>query len=63
MNKFQDFPMTITENADGSFVIEWDENHPVTSIFNNWTEKNFLDMLMQACSDTIDQSELDIIEK
>lgn len=44
-----DFPMRVTEEEDGIFVIEWDETHPVTSLFNGWTEEDFTTMLMNAC--------------
>ena len=36
-----DFPLTVTENENGTFTLEWDENHPATAILNNWTEENF----------------------
>lgn len=29
-------------------TIEWDENHPVASILNNWTEQDFIDCLFDA---------------
>lgn len=50
MNKFPnpDFPLLVTEEEDGSFTLEWDENHPATSVFNNYTEKDFIDMMSDA---------------
>ena len=35
------YPVTVVENADGSFTIEWDENDPVTSQMNTWTKEDF----------------------
>lgn len=32
----------VTENEDGSFNISWDENSPTESIFNDWTEEDFI---------------------
>lgn len=43
------FPMRVTEEEDGVLVIEWDETHPATSLFNGWTEEDFTTMLMDAC--------------
>ena len=38
--------ISVTENDDGSFNISWDENDPAESIFNDWTEQDFIDYLM-----------------
>lgn len=53
-----DFPMTVTEEEDGSFTIEWDQNHPVTSYFNNFTEEDFVNMIMDACKKVLGKEEL-----
>ena len=37
----QMYPVTVIENEDGSFTIDWDENDPVTSQMNNWTKEDF----------------------
>jgi len=34
--------MKVTEEQDGSFTIDWDPNDPVESVFNTWTEKDFI---------------------
>lgn len=52
------FPFFMTEKEDGSWTFAWDENHPVTSVFNNWTEKDFLDMLINAARETIAKYEV-----
>ena len=36
------YPLTVTENRDGSFTIEWDEHDPVTAQMNTWTKTDFL---------------------
>ena len=38
-------PFTVTENYDGSFTFDWDDEHPVTSQLNTWTENDFLNCL------------------
>ena len=32
----------VTERGDGSFDIDWDQNDPVESIMNDWTESDFI---------------------
>ena len=49
-----DFPFFVTFEDDGSWTFDWDQNHPVTSVFNDWTEKDFMDMLINAAQETID---------
>jgi hypothetical protein len=46
---FSDFPMTVTMNEDESWLIEWDENDPRTAIFNDYTEDDFVKMIMDHC--------------
>jgi hypothetical protein len=56
-----EFPFSATEEADGSLAFEWDEWHPVTSVFNDWSEDDFINMLSDACSDILRQNE-DIVD-
>lgn len=35
----------VKELADNSFEISWDENDPLESIMNTWTENDFLDAI------------------
>jgi hypothetical protein len=35
----------VTENEDGSLTISWDENSPEESIFNDWTEEDFINAI------------------
>jgi hypothetical protein len=32
----------VTQEPDGSMTINWDENDPVESIMNDWTESDFI---------------------
>jgi hypothetical protein len=32
----------VTHNEDNTFTISWDENSPEESIFNTWTEEDFI---------------------
>ena len=52
-----DTPLTVLENEDGSFTIEWDENDPRTAIFNGWTEDDFIEMIRKAAEDEIIEHE------
>ena len=49
----ENLPLTVTENPDGTFTIEWDENDPRTSVLNGLTEDDFVDMIRKACEDEI----------
>ncbi|AIX24364.1 hypothetical protein AAJ62_gp020 [Synechococcus phage ACG-2014g] len=33
--------MNVKELPDGKLEIEWDENDPIESVLNNWTEEDF----------------------
>jgi uncharacterized protein YicC (UPF0701 family) len=33
------------ENEDGSFTISWDQNDPLESVLNDWTEKDFIEVI------------------
>ncbi len=35
----------VTEKENNSFEISWDENDPVESIMNTWTEQDFIDAI------------------
>lgn len=37
----------VTENDDGSFQISWDENDPVESMMNDWTEEDFIQVIRE----------------
>lgn len=37
----------VIENEDKSFTISWDETSPTESILNNWTEDDFIKVIME----------------
>ena len=37
--------LTVKENEDGSFTLEWDKNDPRYAMFNQFTEKQLTAML------------------
>ena len=37
----------VTEKKDGSFDIEWDQNDPRESIFNHYTEEDFIRVITE----------------
>ena len=43
----EDLPLTVTENEDGSFTFDWDDEHPITSQLNDWSENDFLNCLRE----------------
>lgn len=51
----EEFPFFVTEEDDGSFTFMWDKNHPVTSVFNDWTEEDFKKMILEACARTLEE--------
>jgi len=37
--------INVTQKSEREFIIEWDENDPEESIFNEFTEKDFIEVL------------------
>jgi len=35
----------VTEEQNGTFTISWDENDPIESMFNTWTEQDFINAI------------------
>jgi hypothetical protein len=58
-----DFPMNVLYDEGGSITFEWDENHPVTSVFNTWTENDFMEAILAGCRETLGDEEFDRIRK
>jgi hypothetical protein len=46
----------VTPNEDGSFEITWDENDPQESIFNTWTEEDFIKVITEYLEQLADES-------
>ena len=42
--------MEVKEKEDGSFEITWDPDDLVESVFNDWTEEDFTNCIMDALS-------------
>jgi len=50
----------VEENEDGSLQISWDPNDPVESIFNTWTEQQFIDAIMERANEVLNENENDL---
>jgi hypothetical protein len=48
-----DFPLWCVEEEDGSWTIHWDDKHPTTSFFNNWTSEMFINMLIKRAEEIL----------
>jgi len=35
----------VTQDGENTFTISWDENDPTESIFNDWTEEDFINLI------------------
>ena len=49
--------INVNELPDGKLQIEWDENDPIESILNDWTEKDFQDFFAYRLSQDSGKSE------
>lgn len=43
----------VKEETDGTFTISWDENDPLESQLNIWTEQDFIDAILKKCNDVL----------
>ena len=48
--------INVTETDDG-MTITWDPNDPVESVFNTWTEQDFINVIMAECNRVIEEHE------
>lgn len=48
------FPFWVVEEDNGSLTFHWDEDHPVTSVFNSWTGDDFIRMLVDNANEIIE---------
>jgi hypothetical protein len=45
MTLMEDKNLRVIENDDDSLTIEWDEDHPFASIFETWTEEDWIESI------------------
>jgi hypothetical protein len=45
--------ITATVNDDETITFEWDENDPIDSVLNTWTEQDFMNAILNYCKETI----------
>ena len=53
----------VTENDNGTFTISWDENDPQESIFNTWTEQDFINAITDYLNSLEKSGEVDYDQK
>lgn len=47
----------VKENKDGSFEISWDPNDSSESMFNTWSEQDFIDAIRDHCNSYLKDNE------
>lgn len=45
----------VTKKEDNSFEIEWDENDPQESMFNHYTEEDFIRVIIRVITEYLDK--------
>ena len=50
----------VTENADKTFTISWDENDPQESVFNDFKEEDFIALIQNYLKSLQESGEVDI---
>ena len=56
--------ITATVNDDETITFDWDENDPVDSVLNTWTEQDFLNAILNYCKEVMGEEEYNkIIEE
>ena len=50
----------VTENQDGTFTISWDENDPTESIFNDFKEEDFINLIQNYLNTLQESGKVDI---
>jgi hypothetical protein len=48
----------VKELQDNSFEISWDEKDPQESVFNTWTERDFLDAIQKHLDNLKEQEDV-----
>lgn len=50
--------IAVKENEDGTFTISWDPEDPEESIFNDWTESDFIAIITEYYKKTLENADL-----
>ena len=51
--------INVKQESDNSFTISWDKNDPQESIFNNWTEEDFINAIQDYLNTLEELGEVD----
>jgi len=49
--------ISVNENPDGTFTIDWDHEDPQESLLNDWTEEDFTNYLSSYCEKLIAEAD------
>jgi hypothetical protein len=49
--------ISVIENSDGTFTIDWDQEDPKESVLNDWTEEDFIECIRSHCEEVIAKSD------
>lgn len=47
----------VKEEQDGSLTILWDENDPIESMLNDWTEQDFINVITERLTKVVKEHE------
>ena len=47
--------INVVEEPDGSLTITWDQNDPIESQLNTWTQQDFIDVITTKCNETLNK--------
>jgi hypothetical protein len=50
-----DFPFYCLTEPDDSMTLYWDPNHPITSVFNTWSEEDFTECIVTAAKEVLER--------
>lgn len=49
--------ISVNENPDGTFTIDWDREDPQESVLNDWTEEDFTNYIRSYCEKLIAEAD------
>ena len=53
MENYEELPISVEQNDDNTFTIEWDGEDPRTCQFNHWTEEDFQSAIRKGLQEEI----------